>query len=555
MAPHPERREDSDMAELTLTLARSLLRSVRRRALPSTGKTAKLFWLIALSGAAMVVLPIAYLLVRVLAADPTLWGSILRVSTLATLVRTGTLALAVTGMSILIAMPLAWLTVRTDLPFRRIWAVLTALPLVIPSYVGAYLLVASLGPRGMLARTLELILGTPRLPLIYGFPGSFYILTILSYPYILLSLRAALQGLDPRLEEAARGLGHTPWQTFRRITLPQLRPALAAGSLLVALYVLRDFGAVSIMRYSTFTRVIYVQYQSAFDRTGAAALSLILVVFTLVILTLELRTRGRAQFHSGAVGEAVRPPVVPLRRWRWPATIFCALVACLALIIPASVLVYWLLRGLQAGEQIGVVWAAARNSMLASALAAAATIVFALPIAVVSVRSPSRFSHLIERLSYAGFALPGIVIALALVFFGANYAVALYQSLLMLVLAYVILFLPQAVGAVRSSLLQIHPNLEDAARGLGRRPSRVLAAITLPLLRPGVAAGISLVFLTTMKELPATLILGPFGFRTLATAVWSAVSEAFFARAAAPALVLILASSVPMAFILLRERV
>jgi iron(III) transport system permease protein len=398
------------------------------------------------------------------------------------------------------------------------------------------------------------VLGIQQLPVVYGFPGALYVLTLLSYPYILLTVRAALQGIDSSQEEAARSLGRSPWETFWGVTLAQLRPALTAGGLLVALYVLRDFGAVSIMRYSTFTRVIYIQYQSAFDRTSAAALSLVLVALTLAILWWEVRSRGKGRYFNPGSGSSRRPARQALGKWRWPALMFCLAVVTLALFIPASVLVYWLWRGWAAGERLLPLVPAARNSMVASGLAAGAALLAALPVAIVSVRWPGRLSLLLERVTYAGFALPGIVVALSLVFFGANYALALYQTLPLLVLAYCTLFLPQAVSSVRTSLLQVHPHLEEAARGLGRSPGQVLSRITLPLVRPGMAAALSLVFLTTMKELPATLILAPLGFKTLATAVWSAVSEAFFAQAAGPALLLILASSIPMAILVLRER-
>jgi len=540
------------MAKTTTAVARMVIKGGWRSRLPLHATLA--LWVPAALVAAAVLLPPAYLLIRTLGAGPAAWDLIFRARTLQILGRTTWLALTVTTTSAAIAVPLAWLTVRTDLPLRRLWAVLTALPLVVPSYVGAYLVVAALGPRGMLQQWLEGLFGIPRLPDIYGFPGALLVLTLLSYPYTLLSVRAALMGMDPALEEASRSMGHGPWGTFWRVTLPQLRPALAAGSLLVALYTLRDFGAVSIMRYNTFTRVIYVQYQSSFDRASAAVLSLVLVAMTLGILTLEMWTRGRARYHRSAVGTARPLPITRLGRWRWPALLFCGTVVGLALILPSGVLFYWLVRGWQAGEQLAPLGLTTRNSVLASGLAAGATLVATLPVAMLSVRRPGRLSHLLERLTYAGFALPGIVIALALVFFGVRYARPFYQTLPMLVLAYGILFLPQAVGAVRASLLQVHPNLEEAARSLGRRPLQVFATITLPLVWPGVAAGVSLVFLTTMKELPATLILGPFGFKTLATAVWSAVSEAFFAQAAAPALLLILVSSLPMAFLVLRKQ-
>lgn len=543
------------MTEATPTVARAVIKGARRSRVPIRDAGAPLIlWVPAVVVAAAVLLPPAYLLIRALGAGSDVWNLLFRVRTLQILGRTAWLALTVTVASAAIAVPLAWLTVRTDLPLRRLWAVLTALPLVIPSYVGAYLVVAALGPRGMLQGWLESLFGIQRLPDIYGFPGALLVLTSLSYPYTLLSVRAALLRMDPALEETSRSLGHGPWTTFRQVTLPQLRPALAAGSLLIALYTLRDFGAVSIMRYNTFTRVIYIQYQSSFDRTSAAVLALVLVAMTLGILVFEVRMRGRARYYRSGVGTARPQSVTHLGRWRWPALLFCAAVVGLALVLPAGVLLYWLVRGLQVGEQLTPLWLAARNSILASGLAAGATLVAALPVALLSVRWPGRLSNLLERLTYAGFALPGIVIALALVFFGAHYARPFYQTLPLLILAYLILFLPQAVGAVRASLLQVHPSLEETARSLGRRPLGVFATITLPLAWPGIAAGAGLVFLTTMKELPATLILGPFGFKTLATGVWSAVSEAFFAQAAAPALLIILASSLPMAFLVLREQ-
>ncbi|MGD2163213.1 MAG: iron ABC transporter permease [Anaerolineales bacterium] len=513
-----------------------------------------LLWLAGLAVAALLLTPVFYLLLRILQADAEIWSLILSGSTLATLGRTVLLAGAVTLISTVVALPIAWLTVRTDLPFKRLWALLTALPMVIPSYVGAYLIVASLGPRGMLAQLIEQVLNIESLPSIYGFPGSLYVLTLLSYPYILLTLRAGLQGIDPALEETSRSLGHGPWATFRKVTLPQLRPALASGSLLIALYVLRDFGAVSIMRYNTFTRVIYIQYKSAFDRTSAAGLALLLVLLTLTILFIEMRTRSRASFERSSNKRNGAPRIVRLGRWRLPALGFCIGIVTLSLLIPLSVLLFWLVRGLKAGETLLPLWEAAGNSILASVLTAVVTLIAAIPAVILSVRRSGQWHQIPERLTYTAFALPGIVVALALVFFGANFAPALYQTLAILILAYLILFLPQAVGSLQTSLLQVPQSLEEAARGMGRKPWNVFIRITLPLLRPGALAGMALVFLTTMKELPATLILSPYNFSTLATRVWSAVSEAFFAQAAAPALLIVLTSSLPMAFILFKER-
>ena len=511
-------------------------------------------WVPALAIGFLLLLSPAYLAVRSFGAGEEFWDALLRWRVLELLLRTLMLVVAVTVASLAIALPLAWLTVRCDLPLARMWGVLVTLPLVIPSYVAAFAVVVALGPRGMLQGFLEELVGLQRLPDISGFPGAALTLTFLSYPYVLLTVRAALQRLDPSLEESSRGLGHSWWTTFRRVSAPLLRPAMAAGALLVALYTLSDFGAVSLLRYETFTWAIFIQYESALDRTLGAAFSLSLVVLAVAFLLLEYFSRGRSRYFRVDQGVARPAQTVPLGRWRWPAIAFCAIVTLVSLVLPMGVLLYWVVRGVAAGEPLLLLWEAAGNSLYVSGLAAVVAVLAAFPIANLAVRHPGPLSSLLERITYVGFALPGIAVALGLVFFGANFARLLYQNVSLLILAYVILFLPAAVGTIRASVLQLNPRMEDAARSLGRTPSQVFASITLPLVRPGLLSGAALVFLLTMKELPATLILRPTGFPTLATSIWSAASEAFFAQAAAPALLLVLASSVPLAFLMLRER-
>ena len=513
-----------------------------------------LIWLTGLAvGAALVLAPV-YLLVRTAGAGTEAWNLLFRVSVLETLARTLLLIVSVTAGCVVLAVPLSWITVRTDLPWRRVWAVAIALPLVIPSYVAGFIVVVALGPKGMLQQALEPLFGLERLPEIYGFPGAWLTLTFLSYPYVLLTVSASLSRMDPLLIEASRGLGQGSWATFRRVILPLLRPAIAAGGLLVALYTLSDFGAVSLLRYQTFTWAIFVQYESGLDRTLGAVLSLALVAIALGIVGLEFASRGRSRYYRSDPGSPRPAGLVRLGRWRWPALGLCSLVLAVSLVLPASVLIYWAVRGISAGEPLVLLWGPAWNSLLAGGLAALAAVIAALPVAVLAVRYPGMFSTALERMTHIGFALPGIAVALALVFFGANYATPLYQTLGLLILAYVVLFVSPAAGALRTSFLQINPRLEEAARSLGRPPWRVLASITLPLARSGIAAAAALVFLLVMKELPATLILGPIGFNTLATSVWAAASEAFFAQAAVPALLLILISSVPLAFLMLRQR-
>ncbi len=506
----------------------------------------------------IVVLPPLYLALRALGSGSDAWELVFRWRGLQTLLRTLALAGAVTGAATLLAVPLAWLTLRTDLPGRRAWAVATILPLVIPSYVAGLVVVVALGPRGMLQRALEGALGIQRLPDIQGFTGAWLTLTFLTYPYVLLTVRAALERLDPSLEEVSRSAGYGPWGTFQRVALPLLRPSIAAGGLLVALYTLNDFGAVSLLRYETFTWAIYLQYDTALDRTLGAGLSLVLMALALTLVVGEAMTRGRSRYYRAGAGASRAAPRAPLGGWRWPAVGFCAGVVLISLVLPVGVLGYWAMRAGAPWELLAggpsPLWSAARNSVYVSGIAAAATVLAALPVTVLTVRYPGRLTVLLERLTYLGFALPGITIALALVFFGANYTPFLYQSLALLVVAYLVLFLPAAVGAARASLLQVGPNVEQAARSLGRTPFSVFTSVTLPLVRPGLVAGAALVFLLTMKELPATLILGPIGFRTLATSIWGAASEALYARAAVAALLLVLVSAAPMAFLVSRER-
>ncbi len=502
----------------------------------------------------LMLLPPIYLLIRSVSAGDEAIAILLRPGTAVAVGRTLILAVSVTVAAAALAVPLAWLTTCTDLHGGRLWTVAAALPLVLPSFVIAYLTVSIYGQGGLLQQLLIPFIELQRMPSIYGFPGAFLVLTLLAYPFTFLTTRSALQRVDASLGEAARGLGLTPIEIFLRLTLPHLRPAILAGSLLVALYVLRDFGAVATMHYSTFTRLIYVQYQSLLDRSLAATSGLLLVLMTAAVVYLEMRTRSKAQYGHRSVGAARPPKRIRLGYWQWPALFFVAGVVTIALVIPAAGLVYWLAQGINNGQSVSNMWLPAWNSISVSLIAAGITVLVAVPIAYASVRRPGKLSQLAERLSYAGFALPGIVIALAFVFFAVTFAQSLYQSLFMLLVAYLILFIPQSVGPMRASLLQIPSSLEEAGRCLGKRPWSVYRQITLPLVMPGILAGASLVFLTTMKELPATLVLSPTGYRTLSTSIWTNISEAFFTQAAAPALLLILLSSIPLAFLTFKQK-
>jgi iron(III) transport system permease protein len=484
-------------------------------------------------------LPAVYLAIVVFGDFPAAWETISESRTVALALRSLGLAAAVTATAAAIAVPLAWLTTRTDLPGARAWAVLATLPLVIPSYIGAYLFVSALGPRGIAAD----VLGVEELPSIYGFFGAWLVLTLFTYPLVLLTVRAAMRGLDPELEEVARGMGRSPGAVFRTVVLPQLVPAIGVGCLLVALYVLSDFGAVSIMRFDSFTREIFIAYQSSFDRTAAAALGAVLVLVMLALFFVYGRARRSMTYHRASPGAARPVTRTPLGRWRVPALAACALLVCVAVVLPVAVLVYWVTQGL--GDE--VIWSEvgrnAGNSLAAGGFAAIAGALCAIVVAALVARYPSRLSDAIERIGTAGYALPGIVVALALVFFATRVVPTVYQTFGLLVFALAIHYMPLAFGPVTARLLQVAPRVEEAARGLGRGPLSVFATITTPLVAGGVLAGAALVFLHAVKELPATLILSPIGFETLATDIWRQTSAGFFEAGAIPALALLVLSA------------
>jgi iron(III) transport system permease protein len=514
-------------------------------------------WPLLVLAAAVVVLsvlPLYYLVVRAFDGGADTWDLIFRVRTARVLGRTAVLIALVTSFSTIVAVPLAWLTARSNLPLRRMFTVAAVLPLVVPSFVMATTTIEFFGTGGILEDWLGMF-GVNRMPGISGLPGATMVLVLLTYPYVFLSVRAALLRADPALEEAARSMGYGAVRTFRAVTLPILKPAMAAGGLLTALYTLSDFGAVALMRYETFTFAIFNQYESALNRSVAAGLSLVLVFFAVILLTGEGITRGRSRYHRTTGGSVRQGRTVGLGAWSVPAVTLGSLPVLTGLAIPAGVLAWWLVRGLINGQAMTALFEPARNSIFISLTSALITVAVALPVAIVAARYRDWWaSRLIERATYIGFGLPGVVVAISLVFFGVNYARVAYQTNWLLLFGYAVLFLPVAVGAVKSSLLQINPHVEEAAQGLGRPPWRVVISVTLPLVAPGVLAGAAMVFLLTMKELPATLILSPIGFKTLATVIWDASVDAFFAKTAAASLLVIVVAGIPTAYMVSKDR-
>ena len=507
--------------------------------------------LLAAAVSAAVLSPVAWLLLRAAEVGPAEAVSLVAAdSTLTVLTNSVALVAVVTAASVVLGVPLAVLTVQTDLPFRRFWTVAVALPLVVPSYVGAFAFVSAFGPRGVLSDALAPLGVT--VPTIYGFGGAALVLTSFVYPYVFLTTRASLLSFDTAQLEAARTLDTGYREAFRRIVLPQIAPGVTAGALLVALYTLSDFGTPAIMHFDTFTRTIFVELNT-FAQGNATLLSLQLLGVTAVILALESRIGPGEADGYGASSST--DTVVELGYWAVPATLLLVAVVAVTLGLPVGILGLWLVRSGPgyAGGGLAFEWAFGLNSAAVAAAAALVTTLAAVPVAYYSGRTSSRLGALIERPTYVGYAMPGVVLGLALVFFGTRYAPGLYQTLPLLIFAYVVRFLPQAVGATRSSVLGVDRALVGAARTLGESPRTAFRRVTLPLIAPGLVAGAALVFLTTMKELPATLILQPAGFDTLVTYIWRVQEAGYYGQAALPALVLVVISSVSMLVILRGE--
>ena len=498
--------------------------------------------------AVALVAPLAWLVVDVTGLGGRALELTISSRTLAVLGRSVALVAVVTAASIAVGVPLAVLTVQASIPYRRFWTVLCALPLAVPSYLGAFAALSAFGPDGPLSTAL----GLP-LPAVEGFAGAALILTLYTYPYVFLTTRASLLSLDASLVEAARTLNCGRLTAFRRVTLPQILPGIAAGALLVALYALADFGTPNFMNVEVFTQFIYSRYQGLM-RDYAALLSLQLLAVTGVVLFAESRIGAD---DSGAYASRGNRGAAELRLglWRYPALALPALVAVLALVLPIGIFAMWLVRGGPGYEfaQLSFSWSYGWNSIYVSALAALASVLVALPIALRSASEDSRLADLTARVPYVGYATPGIVLAIALLGFSLDVVPPLYKTLPLLVFAYVVRFMPQAVGSVRTSAMQVDRRLIEAARTLGRSRTGAFRAVTLPLIAPGVVTGAALVFLTTMKELPATLLLRPIGFDTLVVYIWRVEEAGLYGQAAIPALVLVVVSGLSMAVLLAQE--
>jgi iron(III) transport system permease protein len=435
------------------------------------------------------------------------------------------------AVTVVLGTGLALLVERTDLPGRRVWTVLLVAPLAVPAFVNAYAWV-SLRPG------------------LNGAMGAVLVTSLSYFPFVFLPVASVLRTLDPTLEESALALGKPPRAVMWRLVLPQLRPAILGGALLVGLHTLAEFGALQMLRFPTFTTALLDQFHSTFNGSAATSLASVLVMCCLLLLTLEVLLRGRARYSRVGSGVARRRTPTRLRSARWPALAGVLLLCVLALGVPVYSVWHWLSFG--SGLDMGEFSAAVSSTLVLAGGGAAATTVAALPLAWLAVRHRHGVTTVLERSAYVSSALPGVVIALALVTYATRYWFSVYQTTGMVVVAYVMLFLPRALVNLRAGIAQAPPELDDAARALGVGTARAMRRVTLPLIAPQVAAALAFVFLAASTELTATLLLAPNGTTTLATQFWAYSSEIDYVRAA-PYAAAMIAISLPMVFVLLNE--
>ena len=505
-------------------------------------------WAVALFIVLPIAMAIASLLLRAFNATDAAWETLFSVRTLSLMWRTFMLTALVTTTATVVGVGGAWLLSRTDIPFKRVWGVAFALPLVIPSYVLAMVLVSSSGPRGLVAQTVGL-----ELPRVTGLVGAWFALTLATYPYVFLITAAAIGRIDPALEEAARGLGASSMRVLRTVTLPQLRPAVGAGALLAALYTLSDFGAVSLMRFDAFTRVIYAQYSGRLDRTPAIVLSIVLILVAGTVIWAERRTRGKGTVFSSTPNR--KPTLHRLVGIKRVLTVGAmSVVVLVGTVAPIGVLGTWVVRGMNRGSDISVPWNAVVGSVTGGTLTAIVAMFFTIPIVVLAVRFASRRTMLLERSVFVVFSLPHITIAIAVVAFTITWLRPIYQTMFVLVFVYAAMFIAVSTSAAKATLLQVDPAVDDASRSLGRGPFATLTKVTVPLMSKGLLAGGALVFVTTIKELPVTLLLSPPGFSTPAVRTWAAADELLYSRAATAALILITISVLPVYYLTIKPK-
>lgn len=459
-------------------------------------------------------------------------------TTIPLLINTLVLMVAVTTACVILGVSLAVLTSCTDLPGRRAWMVLFTLPLVVPAFIASYAWVAA-GYRY-----------APKFTGLYGLAGAIVVLTLSMFPIVFLPVAAALRGLDSSHEDVARTLGFGRTAAFMRVTLPRLTLAISGSALVVALHMLAEFGALQLLRYQTLSTAVVLRATTLGAPEQARALSVALALLALAVLCADVRL-----FRSAITPERIAAGVDQRRvLWQLGATrplalLLCLLVVLLAIGIPLAGMlpaVIDLVAGrtiFDSAELFDAAWTTARYGVSAAVLITVA----ALPISILVVRFPGPLAVVVERAAWVAHSLPGVVVALALVFASTRLLEPLYQTSALLIIGYTILFLPIAVGAQQAGIRHADRRYDEQARAMGLSAVATFTRVLLPLALPSIGAGAMLALLQVSKELTMTLLLRPTGANTLATRLWGTTKgEVLNFTAAAPyALGLIVVSAIP----------
>jgi iron(III) transport system permease protein len=518
----------------------------------------------ALTAAGLVCLPILAVVWSLTRPAGAVWAHLWRTQLPELLLNTLGLVAGVGLGVLLLGTTLAWLVVTCEFPGRRVFEWALVLPLALPAYVIGFVFLGLFEYAGPVQTTLRDWLGPgARLPDLRAGWGVALMMTLVYYPYVYTLARAALAEQAPEFLESARGLGRSRRAILFGVTLPLARPALAAGTALACMEALADFGTVATFSFRTLTEAIYRVWHGMFDRTAATQLASLLLVLAGGLLALERLSRGRARFTQGR--RLTRPPTrLQLGRGRaLGATVLCAGTLGLAFGLPVGQLTVWALEAARLGSAPeGFVRALTQSLALAGGTAVAVAAV-ALLLAYARRRHPTPLVVAATRAAGLGYALPGAVIAVGVLLplawldrvlaagvarlTGVSPGLLVTGSVVGLLFAYLVRFLAVGTQSVEASLTRIPRSLDEAARSLGARGWRTLRAIHLPLARRGLLAALTLVFVDVMKELPATLLLRPFGLETLAVVIWRRTAESLWVEAALPALALVLAGLGPVA--------
>jgi len=508
---------------------------------------------LALGVAGLICAPLIYIVYLALSADSAVWSRLWTTRIPELLFNTVSLAVSVSAGTFALGVSLAWCIVRYEFPGRRVWEWALVLPLAMPTYVLAYIYTYLLGAGGPVEQLWQAWAGPEgRVFSPHSYAGATLVMTLDTFPFVYLLTRAALLNFNLSYEEVARACGASRQRRILRVTLPLIRPAIVAGLSLVILYVASDFGAVSLLRFQTFTYAVYQQITGRYDQAAASVLSLLLVLFALIFLVTERWFREQSRFYqtTGRYRTPARKPCGPLRTG--VITLYLVVVFGLAFGLPAILLIHWSSAAVTEGALDARFLGFIRNSVVLSGLAATFALLVGSPLAYLASRWPSKLNVLCLQAAYAGYVLPGPVGALALLVLFSHLAPFWYGTVLVLIVAYIVHFLPAGLQTMEPALQQVNPNLEEAARSLGLGPIRTLRDTTLPLVRGGFIAAWVLMFLQSMKELPATLLLRPVGFDTLAVRVWLEASEEYY-KLAAPSALLIVIMTLPAILLLVAK--